>query len=41
MVSPPEEGELKEVRGEDNNIIISDSTLINIISPQLKEITSR
>ena len=40
MVSPPEEGGLKEARDEENNIIISDSTLQNIISPQLKNMTS-
>ena len=36
MVSPPEEGGLKEEIDEDNNIIISDSTLWNILIPQLK-----
>ena len=33
MVSPPEEGGLKESMDEDNNIIIIDSTLLNILSP--------
>ena len=41
MVSPPEEGGLKESRDKDNNIIISDSTLINIIPPQIKNMTSQ
>ena len=41
MVSPPEEGILKEARGEESNIIISDSILKNIITPQLKNMTSR
>ena len=41
MVSPPEEGGLKETRGEDNKIIISDSKLPNIIPPQLKNLTSQ
>ena len=41
MVSPPEEGVLKEARYEDNNIIISDSTLQKILPPQLKNMTSR
>ena len=40
MVRPPEEVGLKEERGEDNNIIISDSTLLNILPPQLKRMTS-
>ena len=40
MVSPLEEGELKEARYEDNNIIISGSNLQNILPPQLNKITS-
>ena len=40
MVSPPEEGLLKEARDEDNNIIIGYSTLRNILPPQLKNMTS-
>ena len=36
MVIPPEKGGMKEVRDEDNNIIIRGSTLQNIIPPQLK-----
>ena len=39
MVSPKEEGELKEAIDTDNNIIISESTLLNILPPQLKEMT--
>ena len=39
MVSPPEEGGIKETRYADNNIIISDSTLRNIISPQLNNMS--
>ena len=35
MVIPPEEGGFKEARDADNNIIISDSTLNNILPPQL------
>ena len=35
-----QEGGLKEARDEDNNIIISDSTLLNILPPQLKNMTS-
>ena len=34
MVSPPEEGGLKEARDADNNIIIGDSTLRNILPPK-------
>ena len=41
MVSQPEEGRIKEARDEDNNIIISDSNLRNILSPQLNNTTSR
>ena len=33
MVVPPEEEELKERRDAEDNIIISDSTLCNILSP--------
>ena len=40
MVSPLEEGGLKEASDKDNNIIISDSTLQNIPPPQLKNMTS-
>ena len=40
MVSPPEEGVLKDTRDEENNIIISDSTKQNILPPQLKNMTS-
>ena len=36
MLSPPEEGGLKEERDKDNNIIISDSTLKNILLTQIK-----
>ena len=39
MVSPPEE-RLKEATDIDNNIIISDSTLCNIIPPKFKNMTS-
>ena len=41
MVSPPEEGILKETIYVDNNITISDYTLQSIILPQLKKIYSR
>ena len=40
MVSHPEEGGLKEVRDADNIIIISDSMLRSIISPQLNNISA-
>ena len=36
MVSPPEEGGLKEARDEQKNIRMSDSTLHNIFPDQLK-----
>ena len=41
MVSRPEVDGLKEARDEENNIIISDSTLRNIIPPQHKNLTSQ
>ena len=41
MVSSPEEGGLKEARDTYNNIIISDSTLRNILPPQLKNMTDQ
>ena len=40
MVIPIEEDGLKEAREKDNYIIISDSTLQNILPPQLKSMTS-
>ena len=41
MVSSPEEGLLKEERNGESHIIISDSTLRNILPPQLKSITAQ
>ena len=41
MVSPPEGYGLKEAIYANNNIIISDSTLHTIISPQYKKIYAR
>ena len=41
MVSPAEEGGLKEERDSENISIIGDSTLRNILPPQLKNMTSR
>ena len=41
MVSPLDEGRLREARDSDNNIIISDSTLRTILPPQLKNMSSR
>ena len=41
LVSPPEEGGPKEAKYDDNNIIISDSTLQNILPPQLNNMTSQ
>ena len=40
MVSPIEEGGLKEARDKDDNIIISDTNLRNILPPQVKKMTS-
>ena len=39
MISPTEEGGLKEAIEEENNITINDSTLCNIIPPQLKNMS--
>ena len=41
MMSPLEEDGLKEARGAENNTIISDSTLRNILPPQLNKMTCR
>ena len=40
MVSPPEQAVLKYARYVDNNIIISDSTISNILPTQLKNISA-
>ena len=40
MVSPPEEGGMKEASYKENNMIVIDSTLVNILPPQLKNMTS-
>ena len=40
MVDPIEEGGLKEARDKDSNIIISDTTLRNILPPQVNNMTS-
>ena len=37
LVSDTDDGKLKEARDEDNNIIISDSTLRSLLPPQLKK----
>ena len=39
MMSPPEEGGLKEAIDLDNNISISESTLRSILTPQLKNMS--
>ena len=41
MVSTPEEGIIKEARDIENIMVISDSTLCNISSSQLKEMTAQ
>ena len=41
MVSPIEEGGIKEAREKYSNIIISDTTLRKILPPLVKKITSR
>ena len=41
LVSYPNCGGLKDARYEDGKIIISDSTLCSLLSPQLKQISAR
>ena len=41
LVSDPNDGGLKEVRYEENNIIISASTLRMVLPPQLKKISAQ
>ena len=41
MVRPLEEGIIKEERDVEDKIIISDSTLREILPPQLKEMTAQ
>ena len=40
IMIPPEEGIMKETRDAEDNIIISDSTLRNILPPQLNRMTA-
>ena len=41
LVSDPNYGSPKEARNEENNIIISDSTLRTLFPPQSKQITAQ
>ena len=41
LVSDPNDGGLKDARDEENNIIISDSTLYLLLPPQLKQMSAR
>ena len=41
LVSDPNDGGIKDARDEDDNIIISDSTLRSLFPPQLKQISAR
>ena len=41
MVSPPEEGGFTEAIDADNNIIIIDSSLCNILPPQMNKMTAQ
>ena len=41
LVSDPNDGCLKDEKYEDDNIIISDSTLISLLPPQLKRMSAR
>ena len=40
-VSDPNDGGTKDARYEDDNMIISDSTLYSLLPPQLKQISAR
>ena len=40
LVSDPNDGAIKDARDEDNNIIISDSTLSSLFLPQLKQMSA-
>ena len=41
LVIDPTDGGLKDARDEDDNIIISDSTLRSLLPPQLKQMSAR
>ena len=41
LVSDPNDGGLKDASDEDNNIIISDSTLLSLLPAQLKQMSAR
>ena len=41
LVSDPNIGGIKEARNEENNIIISDSTLPMLLPPQLKQMSAQ
>ena len=41
LFSDPNYGGLKEARDEENNIMISDSTLHTLLPPQLKKMSAR
>ena len=41
FVSDPNDGGLKDARDEDNNIIISDSTLHSLLPSQLKQMSAQ
>ena len=41
LVSDPNDGGLKDARDEYGNIIISDSTLLSMLPPQLKQMSAR
>ena len=41
LVSDPNDGGIKYAKDEDDNIIISDSTLCSLLLPQLKQMSAR
>ena len=41
LVSDPNDGVIKNSRDEDDNIIISDSTLRSLLPPQLKQMSAQ
>ena len=40
LVSDPNDGSIKDARDEDDNIIISDSTLRSLLPPQFKKMSA-
>ena len=41
LASDPNDGGIKDARDKDDNVIISDYTLISLLTPQLKQMSAR